>query len=341
MERDQIAELPKVELHCHLDGSVSMELLQELANQQQMDLDELKKVPAPRDCKDLKEYLQGFEVILALLQTSESIQQATYDVIRQAAAEKITYIELRIAPKLHGAGGLSIGEVIEAVDAGRKRGKQDFDTEVGLLICGMKHHTNEENRELFQRILFDGSLKELVCGFDLAGDEAAHPTKESAGTFEGLDLSEMGMTLHAGECGCAQNVADSILLGAKRIGHGIAIMEDQTIADFSKQSDVLFELCPTSNLQTKAVASYADFPIQRFLSEGIKCCLNTDNRTVSQTTLTEEYYLMFQHCGLTLAQMEQMNLDGLAYSFAKEETKERLAPVIKAAYDELSEEGSF
>lgn len=338
MDRKELLELPKVELHCHLDGSVSMDLLRELATQQQMDLKELEKVPAPRDCESLKEYLQGFEVILALLQTRESIQRATYDVIRQAAADHIAYTELRIAPKLHSDGGLSVSEVIEAVDAGRQLAKKDFDTQVGVLICGMKHHTEEENRELFERILFDGSLKEMVCGFDLAGDEAAHPTKESAGIFAGLDMSEMPMTLHAGECGCAQNVADSILLGAKRIGHGIAIMEDQAIADLSKEEDVLFELCPTSNLQTKAIASYEDFPIQRFLSEGIKCCLNTDNRTVSQTTLTEEYYLMFAHCGLTLSQMQQMNLDGLAYSFADEATKERLAPVIKAGYEDLAGE---
>lgn len=334
MDQELVRQLPKVELHCHLDGSVSMALLERLAREQDYPLENLKKATVSPDIRDLAEYLQCFDIILDLLQTADQLQRAVVDVAQQAAADSIRYIEIRFAPYLHTEGGLTIQEVIAAVVAGAMEAEAQLPIKVNLLICGMKHHDTARNQTLIPTILQQQATSSHVVGIDFAGDEASHPPEEIAQLVTAAQQQGIAITLHAGECGCAQNVVESIKLGAKRIGHGIAIMNDPAAREFVRQQQVLLEMCPTSNLQTKAIERIEEFPIKQFLQEGVPCSLSTDNRGVSQTDLTREYQLLFDHCGLTLAEMKKMNLDGLAWSFADKPTKEQLSAAFTAAYDQ-------
>lgn len=334
MNGELIRQLPKVELHCHLDGSVSMALLETFAREVGYPLEELKKATVSRDCRNLAEYLRCFDIILALLQTEDQLRRAVVDVAQQAVADNICYLEIRFAPYLHTTAGLSIQQVIAAAVAGAVAAEEQLPIKVNLLLCGMKHHDEEQNQTLIPEIIRQQEKNAKVVGFDFAGDEASHPPKEIATLVTLARRRGISLTLHAGECGCAQNVVESIQLGATRIGHGIAIKDDPIAQAFVIQQQALLELCPTSNLQTRAIDTIADFPIKQFLEAGVPCSLSTDNRGVSQTDLTREYQLLFAHCGLTLSEMKKMNLDGIAWSFADQVTKQELTAMFVAAYDQ-------
>ncbi|MHC5247351.1 adenosine deaminase [Enterococcus sp. LJL90] len=330
MEREILQQLPKVELHCHLDGSLSQKLLQKLAEQAGLPQALVKEAVVPENCESLADYLRCFDVVLPLLQTAENLTLAAIDVIEQAASENICYLEIRFAPELHREKGLSLAEVITAVAAGVKQGEALFDIHVNLLICGMRHHETAVNQAVFQAAA--DSVKEKVVGVDFAGDEANYPPAEFGDFLAFAKQHNLQITLHAGECGCPRNVVESIQLGAKRIGHGVAIKDDVAAQDFCREQQVLIELCPTSNLQTKAVASIAEYPFRQFFDSGLLCSINTDNRGVSQTNLTQEYQFLVEHFALTQAEMQQLNLQALTHSFAAEAVKKELAEKITKGY---------
>lgn len=335
MKREIVQQLPKIELHCHLDGAVRPHILEELAKQQGVTLEatgqELaNKLIAPEECQSLGEYLERFDMVLPLLQQKAALELIAYDLIEQVAAENVAYIEVRFAPMLFSHQGLTINEIIESVLAGLKRGEETFGVKSNALLCAMRHHSKELNKSVVEAT--KNYLGHGVAGFDLAGDEASYP----ANLYE--DIVTLGrsynipITLHAGECGCPQNVVESIHLGATRIGHGIAASKDQTAMDECLKNNTLIEMCPTSNFQTKAVTSIADYPFQTFLDAGIKLCINTDNRTVSNTTLTDEYMKLFDWYQIDYACMEQLNHNAVAGAFLANKEKERLHERLATAY---------
>ncbi|MGC6769340.1 adenosine deaminase [Enterococcus sp. LJL128] len=329
-QKKTILHLPKVELHCHLDGSVSIDTLKKLAKKEGLPTANLEKAAAPKKCLNLKEYLESFDIILPLLQTKESLFTAAYDVIRQAAAENICYLEIRFAPLLHQQKGLSLKEIITAVYSGINQAKQDFAVHVSLLITALRHHTEEEHKQLIDTLV---ELNQCpIAGFDFAGDEEQLTTVKLKLSAEHAQSSGLNLTIHSGECGCAQNVIEAVHLGALRIGHGVAIKDNLIAQQLCRTSGVLLELCPSSNLQTNAVKNWAEYPLRHFLKEDIACCINTDNRTISQTTLTREYQLLFEHCKLTYLEMEQLNLHAVNHAFTDEQTKSALRKKIISAY---------
>lgn len=336
MEENLIKELPKVELHCHLDGSVSMQLLAQLAAEQDMDAARLETVAAPAACQDLMEYLQGFDVILALLQDEDSLRRAAFDVAEQAAKENVCYLELRFAPLLHQQRDLTLRQIVRAVTAGILEAEARYPISVNLLICGMRQQPPEVNQELFQEVVrLRKALENKIVGIDFAGDEQAFPPETLRETLDSVADQQLAITLHAGECGCAHNVYESIQLGATRIGHGVAIKDDPTIMDYCRDQEVLLEMCPTSNLQTKAIASIEEYPLRQFLDHGILCSINTDNRTVSSTTLTQEYLLLAEACGLSYEEMKEINLAAMRKSFAGDGLKQRLDEQISERYEAI------
>lgn len=334
MKETIIKELPKVELHCHLDGSVSMKLLEQLAAEQGMDLARLATVAAPAECEDLMDYLQGFDVILELLQTEDSLRRAAFDVAEQAAQENVCYLELRFAPLLHQHRDLSLRQIIRAVTQGILEAEEHYPINVNLLICGMRQQPQAVNQELFQEVSqLRNENQTRIVGIDFAGDEQAFPPETLRETLDSVADQQLAITLHAGECGCAHNVYESIQLGATRIGHGVAIKDDPAIMDYCRDQEVLLEMCPTSNLQTKAIASIKEYPLRIFLDHGILCSINTDNRTVSSTTLTNEYMLLGAACGLTYEEMREINLAAMRKSFAGDGLKQSLVQRITERYD--------
>lgn len=342
VKREIVAKLPKIELHCHLDGSVSVETLLKISKKTKIglpqDTEQLRKlVTAPENCQNLKDYLTCFDVILTYLQTEEALEIAALDVIQQAARDGISYIELRFAPTQHVENGLTLVQVVTAVLRGLNTGEAQYGVKSNALLCGMRHDELERIEEVVQ--LAKNFQKKGIVAFDLAGDEAAYPPNEFKETLALANQLNIPLTLHAGECGCGKNVADSVNLGAKRIGHGIALKDTPEYFDLLRTQDVLLEICPTSNFQTKTVETLADYPFRQFLNEDIKVCVNTDNRTVSDTNLVDEYMKLSDWYQLTYDEMEQLNHNAVAGAFITDDEKGALHQQLREQYDKLRQGG--
>lgn len=338
MKREIVKTLPKIELHCHLDGSVRPHILEQLAQSQNKPISatgpELAaKLIAPEECQSLLEYLERFDIVLPYLQTTAALELVAYDLIAQVAEENVAYIEVRFAPMLFVKGGLSISEIVDAILAGLKRGETDFGVKSNALLCAMRHHSPERNQEVIE--CAKEFLSRGVAGFDLAGDEAGYPTDLFAELISLGTAHQIPVTLHAGECGCPQNVAESIKLGATRIGHGIAIQKDPTVLQSCLDNQTLVEMCPTSNFQTKAVLNLADYPFKAFLDAGLNLCINTDNRTVSNTTLTDEYMKLHQWYGISYDTMEALNHNAVDGAFISDQAKRNLHKQLTIDYANL------
>ncbi|WP_297638928.1 adenosine deaminase [uncultured Clostridium sp.] len=289
-----LKELPKIELHCHLDGSVRVDTIIDLMKKENMDLDGLdyekikKRLMVSEDCTSLVEYLERFELPLKLMQTKESLERITYELMEDAAKENIKYIEIRFAPILHIEKGLSLKEIIESVIKGLKRGEEDFDIKGGIILSILRHM----DKKYAMPVIEAGKefIGKGVVAIDLAGAENEGFVDDFVDDFKvGRDYG-YNVTIHAGETGFSINVIESIeKLKATRIGHGIAILKDEKAYDLVKNENVILEMCPKSNVQTKAINTYEEHPIKRLLEDDIKASLCTDNRTVSNLILTDEY----------------------------------------------------
>lgn len=336
MQRNIVEKLPKVELHCHLDGSIQPHTLKKLADAQGIDLpDDPKKLKklltVPQDCQSLLEYLTKFDPVLPLLQTESALEIAAFDLIEQVARENVRYIEVRFAPSLSTRKGLTLTQVVQAVLKGLSEGEKQFGVKSNALLCGMRHHTIEKNVAV-AKTAHDFAEKG-VAGVDLAGDEAHYPPELFEEMLKKASEWHIPITLHAGECGCAHNIRESIRLGATRIGHGIALENDPELLSKCAKEQILLELCPTSNLQTKAVKHPEDYPFLTFLKAGVPICINTDNRTVSGTTLTDEYLKLGAWYGLNYATLEQLNHYAVDGAFLLEREKELLHRELEAGYE--------
>ncbi|MGX7263359.1 adenosine deaminase [Enterococcus crotali] len=335
MKREQVKKLAKIELHCHLDGSIRPETLRKIAEPQNIALpnddNQLKELlVAPIDCQNLNDYLERFDLVLSCLQTEEALKAAALDVISQAAEEHIQYIEVRFAPSLHTEKGLSLPKIIKAVLAGLEQGQQLYGVKSNALLCGMRHEETVAIEKIVQ--LAEEFKKEGIAGFDLAGNEQDFPPYTFEETLGLVNQLSIPLTLHAGECGCGKNVADAIYLGAKRIGHGIAVKDTPEYFSLLRENNVLIEMCPTSNFQTKTVTKLADYPFQTFIDAGINVCINTDNRTVSDTTLTDEYMKLHEWYGITYADMEKLNHNAVNGAFIPESEKQVLHEQLANSY---------
>lgn len=338
LKREIVSKLPKIELHCHLDGSVSPETLLKISKKHTIGLpqndEQLRKsVTAPENCQTLKEYLTCFDVILTYLQTEDALEMATLDVIAQAAKDGISYIELRFAPTQHLEQGLSLVQVVTAVLKGLNEGEKQYGVKSNALLCGMRHDEREKIEEVVH--LAKSFQDQGIVAFDLAGDEAAYPPNKFEETLALANQLNIPLTLHAGECGCGKNVADSINLGAKRIGHGIALKDTPEYFALLREKDVLLEICPTSNFQTKTVESLEEYPFRQFLMENIKLCINTDNRTVSNTNLVDEYMKLSEWYQLTYDEMEQLNHYAVDGAFISDDEKADLHQLLEKEYEKL------
>lgn len=342
VKRKHVKKLPKIELHCHLDGSIRPETLREIADKQGIflpaDNTHLKKLlVAPENCQNLNDYLERFDLVLSCLQTEDALKTAAFDIISQAAEENIRYIEVRFAPSLHTEKGLSLPKIVTAVLAGLEQGQQHFDVKSNALLCGMRHEDSSAIEKIVQLAL--EFKKSGIVGFDLAGNEVDFPPytfEETLGLVKQLNIP---LTLHAGECGCGRNVADAVYLGAKRIGHGIAVKDTPEYFSLLQDKTVLIEMCPTSNFQTKTVTKLADYPFQTFMEAGINVCINTDNRTVSNTTLTDEYMKLHEWYGITYTDMEKLNHNAVNGAFIPECEKQVLHEHLTTNYSLISYNG--
>ncbi|MEX5398714.1 adenosine deaminase [Streptococcus sp. ZJ93] len=338
MQKNILQKLAKTELHCHLDGSLSFRAIRQLAKWADIALpesdEELQRlVTAPEKAESLLDYLTVFDVIRPLLQTKKALTLAAYDVAAQAAKENVLYMEIRFAPELSMDQGLSAVETVEAVLQGLEQAQNEFGIVSKVLVCGLKQSPVRQTQELFTEVV--SLAKRGLVGFDFAGNESDFPTQTLEQAIKEIQELGLPLTFHAGECGCVANVAQAIQLGIPRIGHGTALMKDSKVMEEFVKAGATIEMCLTSNLQTGASPTLADFPYQALYDLGANITINTDNRTVSATNLTKEYALFVEHFGTTKEDFYRFNQNAIRASFTTEAEKESLLKQLAVAYQEV------
>jgi adenosine deaminase len=326
--------LPKIDLHCHLDGSVRPESVLEIALKQDVtlpttDIQALTSLMiAPDSCKDLLEYLTRFDLPLSVMQTEYGIERITYELFEDAAKENVKYFEVRFGPLLHLNNGLNLDQVIGSAVKGMQRAESDYEIKGNLILSVLRHMPKESINSVIEA--GDKYLNKGVIAFDIAGGE---PDGFCHG-FEAYTqyAADKGyrITIHAGEQGSGQNVYDAIsLLGAERIGHGIGIQSHAEAYQLVKTKNAALETCPTSNVQTKAVETLSEHPFEVFYQDNVPVTINTDNRTVSNTTMTDEVRRVIETFNLSEDDYYSIYQSSIEQSFASVKTKEWLKSFVK------------
>jgi adenosine deaminase len=330
---DLLRRLPKAELHCHLDGSLRPETLLELAREYRQpvprdDVESLREFMRVDDARSLEDYLARFDVTLGVLQTADALERVAYELAIDAGHDGVRYIEVRFAPVLNVRGGLTPGEAIEAPLRGLERAARDGGAEARIIVCALRHLSPDVSLELAQ--LAVAYRTRGVVGFDLAGGELGNPASKHAAAFEFAQAHDLACTCHAGEGDDASSVRDAIhRCGAHRIGHATRLIEDEALTQYVNDRRIPLEICLTSNVQTRAVVSYEAHPLRRYFDRGLNVVLNTDNRLMSGTTLTDEYLHAARSLDFTFDELARIARNGFASAFLPWE--ERAA--MLAAFD--------
>lgn len=323
MTIEELKELPKIELHCHLDGSLSKGFIEKRLSRKVS----WTELSVTEDCGSLEEYLEKFDLPGQCLKDEEGLEQAGYDVLRTMSKENVIYAEIRFAPLLSVTESMDTEQVIRSLIKGLEKGKQDFGIESNVIVCAMRHHSMEQNYGMIKTAR--KFLGKGVCAADLAGAEAQYPMLEFMELFRKTKELGMPFTIHAGECGNPENISDALKVGAKRIGHGIAMKGRADIQKMVKNLGVGIEMCPISNLQTKAVKSIREYPIREFLDAGLLVTIHTDNRTVSDTSMTKELDFIQKTYGISDDEIERMMENAVDVAFVNDEMKERLRKKLR------------
>jgi len=331
------SELPKPELHLHLDGSLDPALALELARTRRVDAPTdwagmRAALVAPERCVDQADLLRAFDLPIALLQDAEALERVADGVVRAKAAENVRYMELRWGPHLHTAKGLTQAEVIAAVARGASAAAAAVNVEVRLIVTALRSHSVEENRAL--AVAAVDAQDRGVVAFDLAGREAAFPDPL---TFkEAFDVARSGglaITLHAGEWGGAAQVRRALEVDPARIAHGAVAADDASLCDELIARGVVLDLCPSSNVQAAIVPGYGDFPILALQRRGVRVTLNTDDLVVSDLTLSEEYTRVRRRLGATVTELLTLARTGYESAFLGEGERGRLLEGFDAWID--------
>ncbi|MFJ8438303.1 adenosine deaminase [Kitasatospora griseola] len=359
---EQIARAPKVLLHDHLDGGLRPETIVELAADcgyeglPTTDPAELGVwFREAADSGSLERYLETFAHTCAVMQTREALVRVAADCAEDLAADGVVYAEVRYAPEQHLEAGLTLDEVVEAVNEGFRLGEANARARgrrirVGTLLTAMRHAARSlEIAELANRHRDAG-----VVGFDIAGAEAGHPPTRHQAAFDYLKGENNHFTIHAGEAFGLPSIWEAVqCCGADRLGHGVRIVDDITVGEdgrvelgrlaaYVRDKRVPLEMCPTSNLQTGVAASYAEHPIGLLAGLKFRVTVNTDNRLMSGTSMSREFGHLVDAFGYTLGDMEWFTVNAMKSAFLPFD--ERLAminDVIKPGYAELKAEWLF
>ena len=326
MTREKLIALPKIELHCHLDGSFSKEFIEKRLGREVSP----QELSVSDDCTSLAEYLEKFTLPGLCIMDEEGLKEAGYDVLKSMSRENVCYAEIRFAPLLSETEEMSCAKVIESLLEGLEKGRADFGVEFGVITCAMRHHSEEDNSRMIK------TAREYlgcgVCAADLAGAEASYPMSEFMNLFQNTHKIGMPFTIHAGECGNAQNISDAVRVGAGRIGHGIAMRGHSDLIKELAEKGIGIEMCPISNLQTKAVAGPEEYPIREFLNGGLKVTVNTDNRTVSDTTMTKELEFIQNTNGIQDDEIYLLMKNAADVAFAENCVKDKLYRIMREFY---------
>lgn len=355
-----IRSLPKVSLHDHLDGALRPQTILDLADQAGVEVpadaaDELADwFEAQSDSGSLVEYLKTFDLTTAVMQTRDGLRRVAKEFVEDLAADGVIYGEVRWAPEQHLAGGLSLEEVVEAVQEGIEEGEDAVesggdDIRVGQLITAMRH--TDRSLEIAElAIAYRGRG---AVGFDIAGPEDGFPPSKHRAAFDYLASEFFPVTVHAGEAAGLDSIRSALIDGrALRLGHGVRIVEDLDVvsqkgeetfvtfgdlAHWVRDREIPLELSPSSNLQTGAIARWGttmeDHPFDLLYQLGFSVTVNVDNRTMSRTSLTRELALLAEAFEYSLEDLEAFQLNAAAGAFLSVEEREELIELIGEGFD--------
>jgi len=339
LDRDDIRAWPKAELHCHLDGSVRLETMLDIAKTEgKVDVLPVDSVEGLRhelrsveESGTLEAYLAWFRYTIPLLQTTDALRRAAYELAADNVAENVRYLEVRYSPILHVEEDLSLEAVNDAVLEGLKRAEQDFDITISLIICGLRDRFESASMRLAE-LAVDYQNRGVVA-FDLAGGEAGNPPKGHLHAFYRARNNLLNLTIHAGEDWGPDSIRQALFYcGAHRIGHGITLRKDPELMQYFADHRIPLEICPTSNVDTQAVPSLEAHPIETYVRSNIPVTVNTDNRLFSRTTLTEELWRVYQHCNLEARHLREIALNGFRYAFLPYQQKQSLLRFATKAF---------
>ncbi len=320
--------IPKAELHLHLDGALRPRTVLELAKEGGValptsDVEKLKDFLEATDrTASLVEYIEYFQLPIAVLQSAPALERATYELCEDLNTDNVRYAEIRYGPWLHTEQGLSLTDVIRAVLSGWAAGRKAFGLEGGIIVTALRDMPPAQNLSLAQ--VAGRFVSEGVVGFDLAGDEAGHPPILHEDAFRMARSLGLHLTIHAGEAAGPESVRQAISMGARRLGHGVRAEEDAEVLATIRELGIQLDMAPTSNAQTKAVRRLEEHPLKRFYETGIKVTISTDSPTVSAVTMTQEFQTAVRVLGCSREQVWAMNLQALDGGFADEVTRTRL-----------------
>ena len=314
--------LPKVELHLHLDCSLSYAVVSRL-NPAITREEYLHDFIAPARCTNLVDFLTRAPKSIALMQTEEGLRLVTFDVFEQLQRDNVFYAEIRFAPLLHTEKGLTAENVVEIIEKATAKASQATGIEARLILCTLRHFSAEQSLQTVKLVeRFKGTR---VAALDIAGDEAGFPLDAHIPAFQYAIQNEIARTAHAGEGSGAESVWETLnLLRPSRIGHGVRSIEDPALIAHLRKEHIHLEVCPTSNLQTNIYHSYADHPINRLYDAGLSLSVNTDARTITDITLAQEYEKLHQGFAWDREHFLQCNLNAMRSSFLPEAAKKRL-----------------
>ncbi|MCE9593419.1 MAG: adenosine deaminase [Planctomycetes bacterium] len=357
LTRELLRRAPKVLLHEHLDGGLRPATVLELAAEARYadlpesspeKLGEWFHLGAARG--ELGLYLEGFRHTIAVMQTHASLERVAFEFIEDMAKDGVIHAEVRFAPHFHTQKGLGLDAVMRSVLKGLRRGSQQFDVGFGLIVCAMRNEPEALSMKMAE--LAVTYRNEGCVGFDLAGEEAGNPASDHQRAFEFAKRENFAITIHAGESFGPKSIWQALhFCGAHRIGHGTRLVEDivlyegkviklEPLAQYVLDHRIPLEICLSSNVHTGATESLEKHPFPIFLRQGFRVTLNTDNRLMSRTTMTDEYLLAVERFGCTLADLEKISINGMKSAFAHYDSRvktifERIKPGFAALRSEL------
>jgi len=338
--RSLLQRLPKVELHCHLDGSLRVETILDLAEKDGVqlpttDLDRLRKNLVVGEKRgSLEDYIARFDITLSVMQTPESLERCAYELIEDVAKENVRYIEIRYSPILHTQKDMAPDDSVEAVRAGLLKAEKDYGVKSGIIVCGIRNISAEVSLKLAD--LTVRYKNNGVIGFDLAGAEENFPAKEHREAFYLIHNNNVNATIHAGEAFGPASIHQAIhYCGAHRIGHGTRLKEDKVLMHYVNDHRIPLEICLTSNWQTRSIRSLKHHPIKYYYDNGIRVTLNTDNRLMSGTTLTDEFKIAKQLFGFGLHDFREITITAMKSAFLHYAARKKM---IRNIAEELESE---
>ena len=318
-----VNDIPKILLHLHLDGAIDIDDAFKWVKEDGIKIskkDLLRELQVDEECHNLNDYLKKFDLPCKLLQTCERLEITSYHLFQKLAKLNVVYAEVRFAPLKHLEKGLILDDVVISVINGFNKANVESGIMGGIILSLMRGEEYEKNKNVVD--VAKKYLGKGVVGIDLAGAEALYPTKDYVKLFSYAKTLEIPFTIHAGEAAGVESIKAALDIGAKRIGHGVKVIDDEALMERVIKENILLEVCVTSNYQTEAIKRR--HPIEKLYRKGVKISINTDNDTVSGIDINREYARILQETKMDIEDLIKCNINSIPFIFADDKTKNKL-----------------